>query len=345
MEYVVADGVSVDTIKIITEARDIGVAEFTRAFATTELSGEGGQRHKLMRVPSDSEEHHPVLTYYPQQNNLVLQASMSKIAMGHNQKALSEAKRDGVVEWIDWWLGETGLSSLPSVVEWKALRVDYAANWFVGKELPFYMRGLQQLNLPRHQRSTFGNDGVRWTSNARTVQFYDKSKESGLAAGLLRFEVQNTEALRYMQERWWVRGRCLGAWLTEDVATHTLGYWLYELRAHDVLGGDANMAVLKDIFPTMWPQAATYLKLMQQHGGGVVAHGYMTRSTYQRYKKLFVEHQLLSSDDGHKNTLLLPALRLPLTKNLKNFFSPPINVNKRFPKNFGTIVERVCVER
>lgn len=179
-----------------------------------------GERNERLWRNGRGDGYEPRVTFWPGSMALRVEFSVKKLG----------GDLDAAMLWVDEWLSVWLGVRVPPVVTWRCQRVDYCADVYVGADAGAYLAAAGGLPGGRFVRVAFAGEGVVFKSGSRWVKVYDKSRESGRGAGVLRFEVSNfRDAVRYMAERWFVCDRSVGEMVRPGRALYVLAYYLGRL--------------------------------------------------------------------------------------------------------------------
>lgn len=230
----------------------------------------------------------PRVTFYPKDLLLQIEVSLPHLLSCQNVEPVNELS---ALDHIDRFL--TRFGELPGVRLWKAKRIDYFATWDVCEYVDAYIHTVSDVSLGgRYRRRTFEHKGISWQTSGRRVNFYSKSAELGLDGGLLRLEVQNTAALRYMSGAWVGKGAWAGVGdlVSRDVAGQVLSRFIGMLGLDKpIVGVEDDVAYLNVLFGKRWPYALAVREMQRLYGQDAARSGLLPASTFYKYKRLLKE--------------------------------------------------------
>lgn len=271
--------VGVDTIRITGDDVGVDPAKFTRVIESSEIGG--NKPHT--RLSYQGKPNEPRLTYYPHDARLTLEVSWPKFAYGHNVRVIDEPRLP--IGMINNWLRWFGVSA--DVGAWRVNRIDYAADWCVGSDLPFYIEGLQKCLLSGHDKSDY-ESGVMWKSQSRAIKFYNKTLEQGITAldgAVLRFEVSNYRAgVRYICSSQGVVNS-LADLSVPSIVKSVLTQWLEKCIPAGFGADESLRARVYAAFGHRAGAALEHLRLINELGTKAYWLGFTNRSSYYRYKR------------------------------------------------------------
>ena len=136
-----------------------------------------------------SATYQPHVHWWPQRRMLRVEFSIPKMAQLPAMANVTTADVSLAIQSVDVFL-ERIFGKMPSVWDWRCVRVDYSWNWQVGEHVRSYLAVVRGLTMGRAQRQEHGTS-VYFEQKQRVVKFYDKSQQALLADGVLRFEVSH----------------------------------------------------------------------------------------------------------------------------------------------------------
>lgn len=248
---------------------------------------------------------------------------------------------------------------LPDMREWRVSRVDYAWNFQVGADYAAYAAMLQRLHVGGMRRHVYDETGgVVWKTkqrNARAIKFYDKSLESGVGEGVLRFEVSNyRKVVSYMADKWFGCSRTVGAMVRPGRALLCMAYQWDKLG----LGADAYrlsgaglMHRLRAEFGRSAAAAYWSLQCISTYGGDAHrVHHLMTENSYHVWKKKLSAAGYLS-EDMSSTEQALAGLSLPVfdvfdqcetAQNLESGLVGSIDTEKKISAKMDGTWQKIC---
>lgn len=279
--------VGIDTVKI-TATFPVDVTVFERVHE----SGNGVKSFvKLTRNHDDIRA-----TYYPNQERVVIEASLPKLLHGDNWDLVTDAELPSALARLVGWLGDC-----PDVGQWKVLRVDYAADWQIERGVQSYLDALSKASLNGYDKTLFKN-GVSWRNQSRVIRWYNKTVEQGYCHRLdvrLRLEVSTLPSgVWYIaRSRGWESN--VQSLVSDGVSRSVLSHWLTKLGVCEGWGStDDIRSRVYSLFGRRAAGALEHLYLIQTHGSDAVALGLTSKASYYRYKDELSRAGLLGSVVG-----------------------------------------------